>query len=365
MDDMKITIFISSMANSGGTERVAANLSALFAERGHIVQILVLRPSLKTFYDIRSDVTIHSLNINKRTPARTKLKYMWEIISNIRSYIRAEKPDAVLAIWTDLSIFSILAGIGLPTKIIACEHTNSQRQLVMHEKLRRFVYPIADAIVALTDTDRDFYLQMNKNSVVIPNAVRSVKLETDIMKEKTIISIGHIAPHKGFDMLIEAWNIAHKQLDGWSLKIIGADIDMEYKKGLLDRIDKYGLNSYIHVLPEVKDIFVEYQKASIFVLSSRREGLPMVIIEAMYIGLPVISFDCPTGPRELIKDRENGVLVANGNIQELARAIVDLAEDENLRNRYISNAQLSAPSSFGEKNIYQRWMRLLKSLYTE
>ena len=114
--------------------------------------------------------------------------------------------------------------------------------------------------------------------------------------------------------------------------IIGDTADECYKRYLEEKISQHALQDSVKMKSAVKDILAEYNKAKLFILSSRQEGLPMVLIEAMSTGLPVISFDCPTGPGELIKNGVTGVLVSNGNVKELAERIVRLAMDENVKN---------------------------------
>ena len=358
---MKINFLIRSLYKSGGIERVTCNLANLFIARGIDVSIITQDSDCASFYTLNNDVKLYSLHIDERASNESRWTYKMKIIKALRAHINQEQPDIVLAIWSDMSSYAVLAAIHTNTKVIACEHLAYEGLRLASRAeyyLRILIYPFADAIVALTKRDTNRYKRMNKYAHTIPNFVDLPMCEQDVQKENVVLAVGHITYRKGFDMLIEAWKQVHDIVPNWKLKIIGAKGEPEYGQMLQSRIEELGLTNNIQILKETKNITMEYQKASIFVMSSRQEGLPMVMLEAMLMGLPVVSFDCPTGPREIIADGENGYLVENGDINELSQKLVMLIEDGIKRERYAKSAIQHINEQFGKDNVFKMWQKI-------
>ena len=213
-----------------------------------------------------------------------------------------------------------------------------------------------DRFVVLTNEDKQNWTELD-NVSVIPNFVTSVSMDKSDCNLKRIIAVGRYSWQKGFDMLINAWQIVYKTHPDWLLDIYG-----DGDSGIYQKIaDDLGLSSVIHCNHAIRDINNEYIKSSIFVLSSRYEGLPLVLIEAMGAGLPVVSFSCPCGPRDLIHDGYNGLLVENGNIKELAKKIITLIEKKDLRCHMGQNA-VSSVALYTKEKIMRQWINLFEEL---
>jgi glycosyltransferase involved in cell wall biosynthesis len=180
---------------------------------------------------------------------------------------------------------------------------------------------------------------------------QSAELET-----KRIISVGRFTSQKGFDLLIEAWNLIHYQLPDWQLDIFGAGEDEEMLRSL---IRKKCLDNSINIHPPTKDIIKEYLNSSIYVLSSRYEGFGMVLLEAMACGLPCVSFDCPSGPSEIILNNVDGFVVENGNVDRLAEKIKLMATDIRLR-KEMGRKSKENIKRFLPENIMKEWDELFK-----
>ena len=225
----------------------------------------------------------------------------------------------------------------------------------MDERLvRRF-----DRFVVLSSEDAGYWGAL-PNIQVIPNAARHLGAGYSDGTCKRVIAVGRLDYQKGFDRLLEAWDIVQK--DGkhqdWHLDIYGQG---EWKEMLQQMIDSRGLSETATLHEPTTQIGDEYVRSGMLVMSSHYEGFPMVMIEAMACGLPVVSFDFKCGPRDIIDDNVNGILVHEGDISGLARAMVNLMDNDSLRHRLASNAR-RITEIYSEENVMGQWVSLFEEL---
>lgn len=215
---------------------------------------------------------------------------------------------------------------------------------------------LLDRFVVLTEEDSHNWPELD-NIVVIPNFVSSIPQLKSACSSKKVIAVGRYTYQKGFDMLINVWEIVHRVHPEWVLEIYGAGNSTIYQL----MADEKGLSSSLHCNGSVSDIYSAYAESSIFVLSSRYEGFGLVIIEAMGVGLPVVSFACPCGPRDIINNGYNGYLVGNGDVEDMAQKLCDLIEHDDKRIRMGANAVETA-ESYNKNLIMKKWIELFDSL---
>jgi glycosyltransferase involved in cell wall biosynthesis len=235
--------------------------------------------------------------------------------------------------------------------------------------LRRLAYRRASAVVTLTEQALAYFdPPIKRRGWVIPNPVvlpagagvdRDHEPSTSVAglpagADPTIISMGRLVPQKGFDLLLDAFSRVDPVRHGWTLEIRGEGPGREELEGLRDRL---GLANVVRMPGVTDQPAAVLGRAGLFVLSSRYEGFPTVLGEAMAIGLPVISFDCPTGPREMIRDGVDGILVPAGDVVALAEAIRDLLDDGDRRTSLAARAP-EIVDRFGLERIRGRWDRL-------
>lgn len=214
-----------------------------------------------------------------------------------------------------------------------------------------------DRFVVLTEKDRDLWFELN-NVEVIPNPLPFKPASISPLTEKRVIAVARYSREKGIDLLLQAWSEVEKRTNEWRLEIFG-DGDTTAFEAL---IDKLGIDrNRCKLNGRTSDIEQEYLKSSVAVCSSRFEGFGMIIIEAMVCGLPVVSFDCPWGPRSIIKDGEDGLLVENGHVDKLADAIASLMEDADKRNLFANNA-IRNVQRFRIENIANQWRNLFERI---
>lgn len=215
-----------------------------------------------------------------------------------------------------------------------------------------------DRLVVLTEKDRETWVELN-NVIAIPNPLSISPAEKSDLSKKRVIAIGRYCHEKGYDHLLQAWAIVQEKCLEWHLAIFGDGDRTVYKR----MIDELHIDPKRCILYErTSDVISEYVNSSIAVCSSRFEGFGMVIVEAMACGLPVVSFDCPWGPRAIIRDGEDGVLVENGNVNQLAEALVQMIQHPEQR-KTMADKTIENVKRFRIDQIAERWKSLFDALY--
>lgn len=214
-----------------------------------------------------------------------------------------------------------------------------------------------DRFVVLTEKDRNLWTELN-NVEVIPNPLPFMPASVSPLTEKRVIAVARYSHEKGIDLLLQAWAEVEKRTEQWRLEVFG-DGDTTAFEALMDQLgidrNRCKLNG------RTSEIEQEYLKSSMAVCSSRFEGFGMIIVEAMACGLPVVSFDCPWGPRSIIKDGEDGILVENGRVDKLADALVTLIHDNDKRNTIARNA-IQNVKRFQIERIAEQWRQLFEDV---
>jgi len=213
-----------------------------------------------------------------------------------------------------------------------------------------------DSFIVLTHKDAANWKELT-NVQVIPNFVTHIPTQISNCANKQVIAAGRYDKVKGFDMLIKAWSEVYKKHPDWNLDIYGAGNREEYQQ----MTDELGLSKVVHCNGPVSNIDSKYADSSLFVLSSRYEGFPMVLPEAMAAGLPIVAFDCPCGPSDIIHNNEDGILVEEENVQELAQGICYLIEKECERKAFGNNARRNV-RRFSQGNVMEQWTDLFSHL---
>ena len=219
-------------------------------------------------------------------------------------------------------------------------------------KLRRL-----DRLVVLTEKDRDAWVELD-NVITIPNPLSIISVEKSLLSKKRVIAVGRYCHEKGYDHLLQAWSIVQDKCSDWQLAIYGDGNRTVYER-MKDELhidsDRCLLNG------RTSDIISEYVNSSIAVCSSRFEGFGMVVVEAMACGLPVVSFDCPWGPRSIINNGEDGLLVENGNIEKLAEAIIWMIQHPE-QHKAMATKAVENVQRFRMDQIAEQWKSLFETL---
>ena len=358
----KLTFVIDSLI-SGGAERVMSVLANRFSESGYDTTI-ISKAHEPPFYKLGSEVKLVYLNTivnyrNKATILISRLKLYFDIYN----YLKITRPDVVIPFMTNTNGITIIICKILGLNVIASEHNNFKKNLKSFPAwfIKRIIYPHAGLLTVLTERDKnEYYGKFMTNVTVMPNPLplNPVEYWNEVFREKIILSVGELTrwDQKGFDNLLKVFAQISPRYPEWQLVIAG--------KGnpvcLTGRIQELGLDRVVSLIGEVTDIQVLMRRSSIFALSSRWEGLPMVLLEAMSQGMACIAFDCFTGPRELITSRYDGILIEDQNINQFVCGVEELIEDQNLRFNLGLKAIETSKNYLPEK-ILQKWICLIEN----
>lgn len=351
-----ISILLTNITKAAGTERAVVNLANILSSLGYSV-IILSTDSKDGFpaYNLDEKVIIFHFGL-KIASAKGffKVAEYKKLKQQIENLIKEKRIDCIVGTY---SFFNALITKIKNVKTIGCEHFNYFSASKFHRIVRRIFYPRLDAVVVLTEHDKKHYSFL-KNCFLIPN---SLSFQTEIKtswSEKKVLSIGRLTKQKGFDFLIEAVKELKNDFPDWHFEIVGTGED---EKLLKDLVSKYKLKDNVLFLPPTKDVVSLYKSASIYCMSSRWEGLPMVLIEAQCCGLPIASFDCPEGPAEVVLNNENGFLCKSENSHDLAEKLKFLMNDKSLREKFGKNAY-ECSKRFSSETIGEKWRRLLENL---
>jgi len=213
-----------------------------------------------------------------------------------------------------------------------------------------------DRFVVLSEEDYNNWPELT-NKVVIPNSLSYFPVFSSSCENKQVIAVGRYTWQKGFDLLLRSWKQVHDKHPSWILNIYGSGERDEY----IRQVHELKLSAVVNCHSAVNNIYEKYHESSIFVLSSRYEGFGLVIVEAMAAGLPVVSFNCPCGPSDIIRSGEDGLLIENGDIDKMADAICWMIEHPEERCQYGKQARQNA-MRFSQEEVMQQWIQLFNSL---
>lgn len=351
---MKI-LFFSSSLRSGGAERVLSTLANSFSEKkDYKVVVATYNNVEKDFYTLNDTIKRIKFGTSIGKNFFSKILKRVQKLYRIRKIIKEEKPDFVLPLIVYTNIEVIIASLGLKTKVLVAEHSNYWAvKSKLFRILRIITYKLASKTIVLTNKDKVIYDKYLNNVEVIGNPIflnNRISSENSIRNE-TLLCVGTLYHVKQFNHAIEAFSIIHKRYPKWKLLIAGSGIELENLRNLAKKLN---LENKIEFLGNISNIEALYLSSSIFVLCSKYEGLPMVIGEAMISGLPVVSYDCSTGPSELIENEISGLLVEPNNKEELASKIEDLILSPEKKYFLAKNAKEKI-KEFSIENIMKKW----------
>ena len=369
---MKIVYCIAGTRHPGGMERVLANKANWLVENGYdIVIVTTDQRGMSPFFPLDKRIRCIDLNVNYEENngksfanklLHYPLKQYWHK-KRLVAVLNRERPDVTVSMFCNDAGFITRLNDG--SKKVLEIHFSKFKRLQYGRKglwrladlwrskqdektVRRF-----DKFVVLTEEDKGYWGNL-PNIAVIPNANTFVTDQIALLENKKVIAVGRYTYQKGFERLIKAWKMLASQFPDWKLDIIG---EGEEHEALQKLIDSYRLGQQVTLVHPTQQIERVYRNASLLVLSSRYEGLPMVLLEAQAFGLPIVAFACKCGPRDIVSDQETGILVAEGDIEGLAKGMSTMMENEALRKQMGVKAK-AVSLRYDEDVIMKKWMDL-------
>ncbi len=390
---MKIRFLIANGYAGGGTIRTTLNMANGLSDRGHDVEIVsVLRQRNVSVFRVDPKVRMRPLADTSRA---ARLPSQWlEPLAQRRNAARQRllNTSSVLIhrndvrypafnLYSDIQLLRFLLSVrdGViigtrpalnlaiarfvrgPVIRIGQEHLHLKKHRAALQASFQKYYPRLDAFATLTPDDAVAYQQFLGNNgriVSMPNAAPDMDGVRADLDSKVVVAAGRLTLQKGFDMLIPAFaKVAAKHPD-WELRIFGAG---DKKPDLRKIIDELAVGENVKLMGFTNSLPQEFGAASIYVLSSRFEGFPMVLLEAMMTGLPPVAFDCPTGPRDLITEGKDGIVVPHRDVDAMADAIIELIEDEPKRKAF-GTAAYEKAQQYTTARLAQQWEELFLDL---
>lgn len=387
---MKILFFVSSL-NAGGAERVATTLANAWAKRGD--QVVLVPTYLKrdtSFYPIDDAVTLTWLADSPGHSLARSVPGLGKWVQ-IRQLIRATQPDVIVSFLTNVNVNVLIASMGMDVPVVVSERTNpvhSQSAGKILQFLRRMTYRRARFVVMQTQASvapfrvlvpglRDVEVVPNPLPSTLPVAAgggvvssaspRSLEPQTQLSSRpptrtaRHVVAMGRLVASKQFDVLIEAFGQLASHHPDWSLTIWG---DGPLRSTLEQKISDMGLNGRVVLAGPTSEPWQALSRADLFAMTSRVEGFPNVLMEAMALGLPCVALDCPSGPAELTRDGQDARLVPLHQPEALVHALQELMSDASARHELGQKAAKSVAHRYGLNTILAQWDDVFKRALT-
>lgn len=354
-----IAIVIGDISKSAGTERAVTNLSNILQNSGNYNVIIISQYSKigqKCYYPLNSSVEIEHLEMHNNG-LLDRFKTSKGLVQKIDSLCNKYAVDVIIGTTHGYNIQ--VTKLKVNAKKIGCEHLNYDSAPWYSRILRRFAYPRLDAVVCLTKKDAEKYNFIDKNKLFVIQNSLSFCVETPAkLENKRIIAIGRLTRQKGWDYLVAAAKKIKAEIPDWHIDIYGAG---EEKESLLMQMKNNCTDDFISIHDPTSNIKNEMLSSSIMVETSRWEGLPMVLVEGEACGLPLVGFDCPEGPNEIIKHNECGYLVSVGDIEKLSEYVIKIAKNAELR-KQLGKKSIELAERFSPESVGKQWFRLIEKL---
>jgi GalNAc-alpha-(1->4)-GalNAc-alpha-(1->3)-diNAcBac-PP-undecaprenol alpha-1,4-N-acetyl-D-galactosaminyltransferase len=368
---MKILLLVSSM-HGGGAERVAANLLNAWCDRGYETTLVVTFSGRgNCVYPIKKCINLIYLTDEAKKSFFRPLQQLWRLVA-LRKIIRNKKPDIVLSFLTNVNVATLIATRFLKIPVIVAEHTYPPMLPVgwLLDWLRKCTYIYANQVVMLTSEGKTWLedeIRGARGSVIPNPVIYPLPLSEPMLypvqyiskTRKLLLAVGRLDEGKQFDILLDAFSTISLCHSDWDLVILGDGSDRAKLKQLTTSLR---LEGRVFLLGQIGNISNWYARADLYVMSSRFEGFPNTLAEAMAHGCAAVSYDCDTGPRDIIRNEIDGLLVRPvSDVQALAQALDRLMGDENERKR-MSVKAIEVRKRYSQESVLKAWDGLFELL---
>lgn len=356
----KVGILVYDFYAVGGAEKVAKNLAIELSQNNEVFVI--------SLFETKPENNSYKYNYVKMFNKTISItKNFIKISKKVKEYLVQNNIDILLIITAGVNTIGVISALGTNVKTIYCEHSNLENKTYGKRHVFRqwFGAKFADKIITLTERDKknfekEFAISPQK-IMCIPNWIEKKSETKNIEYNKNsnrIITVGRLEKIKGYDKLIEVAKIVEEKELNWQWDIYG---DGSLHNELKDKIKEEKLEDFLHLKGNVSNLDELYSQYSFCVMTSYYEGLPLSLLEAQINKLPIISFDCPTGPSEIIENNENGYLVECYNEKEMAEKIIELIEDKTKRIEFSNKTNLNL-EKYEKQEVLKKWNALFEEI---
>ncbi|MEK5418897.1 glycosyltransferase [Paenibacillus sp. FSL L8-0708] len=358
----KILIFINSMKPAGGIERVVANLANSWSEKYEIT--LLVKDHGESFFTLNDNIKIDRINVPLNLNMNNRIQRIYSLFRNLVStkkkltkYSRKTNFDYIYVTSPFNALEIVLLGKEFQRKLIISEHGSRYAYNRFYKFLKKIIYPKSYKISVPTTIDTKLYIEDGYDAIYIPHISTFEVGQQNQLDTKVVINIGRLTSDKQQLVLLKIWNEIEKKntLNGWKLKIVGKG---EEESKLMEYISTNNLESSVEIIAPQADVEKIYQQASLFAFTSKFEGFGMVLLEAMSFGIPCISFDCPSGPRDIIVDGMNGKLIPSYDLKAYEHELYLLLNNDINSIKDLGDSAFSTAVSWDNKKILEMWDNL-------
>lgn len=361
MHKKNICFFSGDITRSGGTERVAIMIAneLVHKEDLHICFLSITEQQLQPFFPLDKKISHTALSNHWINPGPEYLK----ILPKIRQFFKRNQIDVVVDIDIVLDVLSLPASTFQKTKVISWDHFNFDFEMsILYRKfILKYITTKTDYIITLTKENQRSYqniLKRTKHITTIYNPIEMAQENEKTPRNPYILSVGRLEEEKGLDYMIEVARHILPKYPDWKWFVLGDGSKRSYME---EKIQTYHLQNQLILTGTVKNVTDYLKESSLFVLTSKREGLPMCLLEAKAYHLPCISFDIQTGPSEIIRDNVDGFLIEPFHCKQMQEHIELLINNASLRDDFSRNSATNL-GIFQMDHILEQWFQILKSV---
>ena len=349
------------MTPAGGIERVISTLANYFSEFMDVT--ILVKDKASSHYPLSSNIKLISLNSDLDFDMDSKSKRVFQAGTNlVQSSIKLKKYLSLnhydlYYLAHPLNVLEFHLAHGINKKVIVTEHGGINAYNFVYKRIKKWLYPKARCYVVPTLTDAKIYEDLNLPVEYIPHFKSKLNYVRSNLSKKVVISIGRMTEAKRQWIMVDLWHAIVKEnnIKDWELHLVG---NGNLKDEINKKIVTLGLQEYIKILPPIQNVEKYYKSSSVFMLTSHSEGFGMVLLEAISFGLPCISYDCPSGPRDIIENEVNGYLISMDDFNALKIATLSLLTNPE-KLYMLSDGAYNTSLKWNDEVVLNKWKKIL------
>lgn len=357
----KILFYFNSMTPAGGIERVISTLANHFGEFMEVT--ILVKDQAYSHYPLGDNIQLISLDSSLNFDMNNKMKRIAQAGINLLKSTARLKQHLVSNQYDlyylahPLNVLEFHLARGIDQQVIITEHGGINAYNIVYQKIKQWLYPKARSYVVPTSSDANNYSELGFPVTYIPHFKSSLDYVRSDLSNNVVLSIGRMTEAKRQWIMIDLWNkiVNEHHIKDWKLHLVG---DGNLYDQLSNKIVTLGLQEYVKILPPVQDVERYYRSASVFMLTSHSEGFGMVLLEAISFGLPCISYDCPSGPRDIVEDGVNGYLIPMDDFNTLETATTNLLTNSQKIHK-LAHGAYSTSLKWNDEAILNKWKKIL------